>query len=66
MPDHADTLEFRIKKSAPFSKIYKVIASQKGIAEDSFILQYDGERIHKDATPKMLEFEDEASPKLSL
>jgi hypothetical protein len=59
MRQDADPLEFRIKRSGLFGKIYKAIANSLGVSEDSFVLTHDGKRIAKTATPKMLEFDDE-------
>lgn len=55
---HDDHLEFRIKRTAMFSKIYKAVADAKGIAADSFVLIHDGERIATTDSPKMLEMDD--------
>lgn len=53
-----DDTQFKLKKDTKFEKVYASYASQRGIDPASFRLMFDGNRIQKDSTPKMLELED--------
>ncbi|KAM0755433.1 hypothetical protein T439DRAFT_320120 [Meredithblackwellia eburnea MCA 4105] len=56
---NADDIVIKCKPNTPFSKIYKAVAGQRGIAQDSFVLQWDHIRLGMEDTPKMHEFEEE-------
>lgn len=56
-----ETIEFRIKFTTPFTKVYNAVAEQRGIAAGSFTLSWDGKRLNREENPKMLEFESEES-----
>ena len=54
---------FRRRNNPPcdlsHQKIIKAYANQKGIAENSFRLMYDGTRVNAQDTPKTLEMQDD-------
>ena len=50
---------FKIKKTTKLQKVFDNYASRKGVQPSSLRFLLDGERIDADATPKMLELEDE-------
>ncbi|KAL8281509.1 hypothetical protein RQP46_006193 [Phenoliferia psychrophenolica] len=52
----AEEISIKCKKTTPFSKIYNAVAKQRSISADSFVLQWDEQRLGKDETPKMHEF----------
>ncbi len=41
------------------SKVFETYASRKGVQASSLRFMLDGERIEEDATPKMLEMDDQ-------
>jgi small ubiquitin-related modifier len=40
-------------------KVFQTYASKKGVQVDTIRFTYDGERVDKDSTPKMLGLEDQ-------
>jgi small ubiquitin-related modifier len=50
---------FKVKKHTKMSKIFNAYASRKGVDASSLRFLLDGENIEQDATPKMLELEDQ-------
>lgn len=50
---------FKVKKSTKMSKIYDAYASRKGVQTDSVRFTFDGQRVNKEDTPKMLELQDD-------
>ncbi|KAG7352665.1 ubiquitin-2/rad60 SUMO-like protein [Nitzschia inconspicua] len=50
---------FKIKKTTKMQKVFETYASRKGIQSSSIRFMLDGERILPDATPKMLEMDDQ-------
>ena len=55
---HGGSTHFKVKKTTKFGKIMKAYAKKKGITEASMRFLNEGQRVHKDETPKMLEMED--------
>lgn len=53
-----EELQFKVKKSTRMEKIFEAYAGRKGISSASLRFSLDGEKINPDATPKMLELED--------
>ncbi len=49
---------FKVKKTTKMSKIMDAYAQRRGVATNSLRFMLDGDRIQGDATPKMLELED--------
>ena len=47
-----------MKKETKFQKIIEAYAQRKGIGHASLRFMLDGERVQPDATPKMLELEE--------
>jgi len=56
-PAH-DAITISIKKSTKFSKVFDAVASRIGVAASSIRFLYDGKRVTKDDTAKMLEMEE--------
>ncbi|ORY62855.1 hypothetical protein BCR35DRAFT_308891 [Leucosporidium creatinivorum] len=54
-----EDIQIKCKITTPFQKIYGAVAKQKGITTGSFGLLFDGEKLNPEATPKMLEMEEE-------
>jgi small ubiquitin-related modifier len=50
---------FKIKKTTKMSKVFETYAQRKGVQSTSLRFLLDGERIEGDATPKMLELDDQ-------
>mmetsp|Transcript_22577 Transcript_22577/g.34814 ORF Transcript_22577/g.34814 Transcript_22577/m.34814 type:complete len:93 (+) Transcript_22577:140-418(+) len=50
---------FKIKKTTKMSKVFETYAQRKGVQSSSLRFLLDGERIEGDATPKMLELDDQ-------
>lgn len=53
-----EELQFKVKKTTRMEKIFESYAGKKGISSASLRFSLDGEKINPDATPKMLELED--------
>jgi small ubiquitin-related modifier len=53
-----DEMFFKVKKATKMEKIFSAYAQRRGIQATALRFMIDGERIDKDATPKMLELED--------
>jgi len=53
-----DEVSFKVKKLTKMSKIFDAYAAKKGVETRSLRFKLDGESIHGDHTPKMLELED--------
>ncbi|GAA95543.1 uncharacterized protein L969DRAFT_92674 [Mixia osmundae IAM 14324] len=53
-----DGITFAVKPGTACSKLYKAVAAQRGVSENSFVLQIDGTRLNADHTVKMYELED--------
>ena len=49
---------FPTTAATKFGKIFKAYAKKKGIQVQEMRFLFDGNRIHTDSTPKMLEMED--------
>ena len=56
-PAH-DAIVISIKKSTKFSKVFEAVAARIGVEVTSIRFLYDGKRVTKDDTAKMLEMED--------
>ena len=50
---------FKIKKTTRMEKVFNAFATRKGVQLTSLRFMLDGERIESDATPKMLELDDQ-------
>jgi len=48
---NGDHVQFRVRKSTKFSKIFKAYGKKKGLKTDSMKFQYDGETLLGDKTP---------------
>ena len=59
LPTHAQETFFKIKKTTKMSKVFSAYAERRGVQTQSLRFMLDGERIQADATPKMLELEDQ-------
>jgi len=57
-PPNGDAIQFKVKKTTAFKKIFEAYAAKVGAAHNSFRFMYDGSRIQEADTPKMLEIED--------
>ena len=55
---HGDEMFFKVKKETKMLKIMDAYAQRKGISRGSLRFAMDGQRIHNDDTPKMLELEE--------
>ena len=49
---------FKVKKDTKMQKIFEAYGKRRGVHTESLRFMLDGERIEADATPKMLELED--------
>eukprot|EP00579_Thalassiosira_antarctica_P001249 CAMPEP_0201869054 /NCGR_PEP_ID=MMETSP0902-20130614/2715_1 /ASSEMBLY_ACC=CAM_ASM_000551 /TAXON_ID=420261 /ORGANISM="Thalassiosira antarctica, Strain CCMP982" /LENGTH=94 /DNA_ID=CAMNT_0048394493 /DNA_START=129 /DNA_END=413 /DNA_ORIENTATION=+ len=50
---------FKIKKSTKMQKVFDTYAQRKGVQASSLRFLLDGDRIQPDATPKLLELDDQ-------
>lgn len=55
---NAEAIQFKVKKTTTFKKIFQAYADRVGAAYNSFRFMYDGVRVNEMDTPKMLEIED--------
>jgi small ubiquitin-related modifier len=53
-----ESIQFKVKKTILFKKIFEAYAAKTGVNENSFRLLFDGVRINENETPKMLEMVD--------
>jgi len=53
-----EPIQFKVKKTTTFQKIFDAYGTKVGAAEGSFRFVYDGVRVKGTDTPKMLEIED--------
>jgi len=50
---------FRVKKTTKMTKVFDAYATRKSLSRQNLRFMLDGDRIPDDATPKMLELNDE-------
>ena len=60
-PGGDDPIQFRVKPSTAFGKLYSSIAKSKGIDQKSFRLVHDGVTINPESTPQEVGVENEDS-----
>jgi small ubiquitin-related modifier len=53
-----EEMYFKVKKMTKMMKIFEAYAQRRGMTVNDLRFMLDGERIVQDATPKMLEIED--------
>jgi small ubiquitin-related modifier len=53
-----ESVQFKIKRTTPFKKVFKAFAEKQGKPEASLKFSFDGNRIEPDVTPNDLEMED--------
>lgn len=54
-----DEMLFKVKKTTKMSKIMEAYASRRGVGVDNLRFMYDGQRLNKEGTPKMMEMEED-------
>jgi small ubiquitin-related modifier len=54
-----DEMLFKVKKTTKMSKIMEAYAQRRGVGVENLRFVYDGQRLSKDGTPKMMEMDDE-------
>jgi len=54
-----DEMLFKVKKTTKMSKIMDAYAQRRGVGADNLRFVYDGQRVNKEATPKMMEMDDD-------